>query len=246
MTGARAARLAVDLGMIVLALLALAYHLTGNTAHEWLGLAAYALLGVHAFLNRQWYKTLFRGGYSWKRSVFAAINLLLCLSVVALLASGLMLSRTVFPFVKTSDDFLVRQIHSLAAYWGLVLMGLHAGLHLGLLAHSVGAKSDNSGTQKKIVTAARILAALIFAAGVAASFDRGMASKLLLGLSFDFWDPSRPDVLFFAANLAIMGLYAVCAHYSLKALQRAFDKEKKSAAGSRGRREPGDECRLRP
>jgi hypothetical protein len=73
--------------------------------------------------------------------------------------------------------------------------------------------SDESRFRK---TALRIAAFLIAGFGVWASYDRDMGSKLFRGFSFDFWDPSRPAVLFFASNLAILGLYIAVTHYCMK------------------------------
>ena len=44
-----------------------------------------------------------------------------------------------------------------------------------------------------------------------------MAAKLFQGFSFDFWDPASPTALLFAYNVGIALMFAVPAHYALKA-----------------------------
>ncbi len=57
-------RMAVDLGMTVILLLLMAYSRVGETAHEWLGLAMFALFAAHHILNRVWIKSIGRGRYT--------------------------------------------------------------------------------------------------------------------------------------------------------------------------------------
>jgi hypothetical protein len=47
-----------------------------------------------------------------------------------------------------------------------------------------------------------------------------MGSKLFRGFSFDFWDPSRPAVLFFISNLAILSVYIGVTHFAMKWVRR--------------------------
>jgi hypothetical protein len=69
-------------------------------------------------------------------------------------------------------------------------------------------------------TTLRVLAVLSMSFGVWASYDRDMGSKLFRGFSFDFWDPSRPAVLFFISNLAILSVYIGVTHFAMKWVQR--------------------------
>jgi hypothetical protein len=61
-----------------------------------------------------------------------------------------------------------------------------------------------------------MLVILIICYGVWTSFDRDMFAKLFQGFSFDFWDPTKPAILFFTANFSIMAIYIFAAYYGLK------------------------------
>jgi hypothetical protein len=112
----------------------------------------------------------------------------------------------------------IRQIHSFAAYWGIVLAGVHTGMHwtrvLGTVKRLAGLRQESALTTR-VLRGTALMAAVY---GIWASFDRAMGSKLFLGFSFDFWDSGRPEILFYANNLAIMALYATATHYALKAV----------------------------
>lgn len=57
-------KIATDVIMTVLFLCMMAYHITGNKLHEWLGIILFALFILHHILNMKWYKGIFKGKYS--------------------------------------------------------------------------------------------------------------------------------------------------------------------------------------
>lgn len=54
-------RMTVDIAMIVLLPLLMAYSLIGETIHEVIGTVIFVLFILHHILNRKWYGSLFRG-----------------------------------------------------------------------------------------------------------------------------------------------------------------------------------------
>ena len=57
-------RRVIDLCMIVVLPLLMAYELIGRATHEWLGVTMMGLVIVHQIVNRAWYRNLFRGRYN--------------------------------------------------------------------------------------------------------------------------------------------------------------------------------------
>ncbi len=51
----------VDVGMTILLLCLMAYQVTGEIAHEWIGIGMTVLVIVHQILNRKWYAAIFKG-----------------------------------------------------------------------------------------------------------------------------------------------------------------------------------------
>jgi hypothetical protein len=209
-------RLIIDLVFTVLLLCALMYRATGDTAHEWIGIAVFVVCIVHNALNWKWYKNIFKGIYNLRRGMMTAINLSLVLAMVTVIITGLLHSRTVLTFLHLPGDMIIRQIHTTAAYWCLPLVGVHLGLNWGILLNAFRKmiKTNGENHTRKIIVRVIVLAIVIF--GVWSSFDRDMFSKLFLGFSFDYWPEERHAILFFAVNLLIMGLYVSAAYYALK------------------------------
>jgi cytochrome b561 len=220
MTPKLAIRLIIDLAMTILILFALAYRITGDVAHEWIGISVTVLFIVHNALNWRWYKNIFRGKYNFRRSVNTAVNFILLITMTTLIISGMLMSRTVLAFLNLPGGMETRQIHTTAAYWGLIIIALHIGMHGEMIINAMRRMMKISTTNLTRTIVLRVFAILIVTYGVWSSFDRDMFSKLFQGFSFDYWDEERPTLLFFAANLSIMAIYIFLTYYILKLCER--------------------------
>ena len=222
-------RLWLSLTMMLLYVAALGCLLTGTGAHEWVGLAFCSLCVPHLLINRRWFKSITKGRYTFRRHTNFLVNILLLLSAITLCVTGILGSRHIFGFLNFNGGMDIRSLHTFAAYWGLVLLGVHMGLQW-VKVILAGLKTIHCMRNLMAVSGVRLcLAVLLSAYGVWASFDRAMGSKLFLGFSFDFWDSARPALLFYTHNLAILALYAVITHYLFKLIA-------KIAAAPRGSR----------
>ena len=89
----------VDTAMTVLLLCLMAYQVTGEAAHEWIGMSMTALVIVHQILNRKWYGALFKGKYNPYRIVSTALNILLLFSIALTAFCGMSMSGYAVPFL---------------------------------------------------------------------------------------------------------------------------------------------------
>jgi hypothetical protein len=204
--------------MTILLLCAYTYRITGDAAHEWIGVSVFVLVVAHNVINFQWYKNILKGKYTLRRIIMTTVNIVMAVDFAALFITGLLHSRTVLAFLRLPGGMVLRLIHTTAAYWLLPLTGIHLGLHWGMVARRI---SNNRLT----ITIACICAFLFAAFGVWSSFDRNMFSKLFLGFSFDYWPEERSAVLFFAVMLSIVGVYVFITHYALKGIERKHKRE---------------------
>lgn len=214
-----AIRLGLDAAMVMLFVTSLAFRSTGREAHEWLGMGFCLLLAVHTLWNWNWYRNLLTGRYGPRRVVNTAVNLAFVATMAALCVCGILNSRHIFGFSRFVDGEYIRQIHTIAAYWSLALVGIHTGLHWEMIIGAIRKQFYSGYTRKTATLLGKALAVIIVGCGVWAFYERDMASKLFMGFSFDFWPPDRPLALFYAGNLAIASVYAVIAHYLLQLLK---------------------------
>ena len=160
------------------------------------------------------------------RTVTLCVDILVLLAVLALMYSGIVMSRHVFAFLPIESGMaLARKLHILGAYWGFILMSLHLGLHwnmlLGMLRKQI--KLPVSQTRN---TALFLVSAVIAAYGVYVFISRNFATYLFLQSEFVFLDYSEPKLLFYLDYLALMGLCVFIAHYASKLFRRKKEVKK--------------------
>lgn len=232
-------KLSLDLAMTTLVLLAFAYQLTGNTLHELIGLAVLGFFVVHnVVLNRRWYASLPKGKYTARRLANAAVNLLVLLAVATMIVSGLVNSHLIAQLLGVKEDVLPREIHTTAAYWFLILMSLHLGMHWRMIMAEMRRLAGIQGSNRLRAALLRVVAASIAIYGVQASLERNVHAKLIAYFSFDYWDFGESVLAYFAQYLAIIGIYACLAYYLLSWSQRRNDAAEHPPRPSSARREP--------
>lgn len=203
-------RIFVDVAMTSFMVCAFAFRITGDFAHEWIGLCAVFAFIVHNAINLTWYARTFSGRYNARRVITLLVNTTLALSALIMLITGLMNSRHVLAFLELSGGMELRQLHTSAAYWLFVLVSIHLGMHWDGVLAMCRIKG------KKAIIVADILSFILAVCGAYFFVERDMFSKLFLGYSFDFWDPSRPPSLFFFAYVCMIVLIAFIVRNVLK------------------------------
>jgi hypothetical protein len=192
-------RISVDIAMTVMLLCSYAFRITGEKAHEWIGISVLVLAIAHNVINRKWYKSIFKGKYTITRALWSGTNILLAIAFTAVFITGLMQSRTVLAFLSLPGSLTIQLIHTTAAYWAIPLIGVHMGFHWGMVTKHIGKSYP-------IITVMRILSCMFVVFGVWSFIDRDMFAKLFRGFSFDYWPPERLSILFFAQTLSRMGI----------------------------------------
>ncbi|MDR2447547.1 MAG: DUF4405 domain-containing protein [Treponema sp.] len=164
--GKLAARLIIDIAFILLLVCAYAYRVTGDATHEWIGVSVRAVCIAHNVLNWKWYKNIFKGAYTLRRGVMTAVNLSLAFAMAALVITGLLHSRTALAFLRLPGGMMIRLIHTTAAYWRIPLIGVHIGLHWGMIITAFRKMAGIQGKNRIRKIMARIAALGIAAFGV--------------------------------------------------------------------------------
>lgn len=186
----------VDIGMTCLLLFLMAYQVTEQAAHEWLGMGMTALVILHQILNRKWYAALFRGKYGAVRILQTCVNVLLLSAFAASAVSGMALSEYAVPLLRGAlPPVTARVTHLAASYWSFLLMGLHLGFHWG----AITAKLRLSG---KI----RVCAALAAGYGLFLFLRNGVPGYLTFRTHFAYLDYETPAPLVLLEN-ALMLLF---------------------------------------
>lgn len=209
-------RLVLDGLAAGLLLLGLAYWWLGNTVHEVAGTVMFLLLIVHNVFNRRWYGMVAKARRE-PRSLFnIGVTFALLLAILVLLVTSILISNALAPILPIQGGFTVRQIHTLVAYWALVLMSIHLGLRwptiMSVARHLCGIAKPNAAR----TTVLRVVSLAIALHGVWNSVRLGLDDKLSMRMTLDWWDFEASVAGFFVHCVAVSGFLISVTHYGVR------------------------------
>ena len=190
----------VDVVLTVLLLCLMAYQVTGEVLHEWLGIGMTVLVIVHQILNAKWYGALLKGKYHALRILQTAVNVLLLVSFAMTALCGMAMSGHAVPFLYgILPVSFARQFHLSLSHWSFVLMGLHLGIHIPVMTAKLSDK------KKKVLSA---VFCVIGAAGLFFFLKNDLYNYLFFRVPFAFFDYEKSAALVFAENITILLFFA--------------------------------------
>lgn len=205
-----------DAAMYVLFLLLMEQHLIADAAHEWMGIAVFALFLLHNALNYRWYAALFKGRYNCLRVVQTAINFLLWLAMLGCIVSSLMISGTVFSGIVIPGSRYGAMIHMVCTAWVFVLMSLHLGLHWAQFVAAAKRVKLNGNLRVAIVWLLRAAMVAICAVGVWVFIDRAFYEELFLLSEYKLYDYGANAFVYMSETAALSAVFVSIAYYIKK------------------------------
>ncbi len=192
----------VDVCMTVLLLCLMAYQVTGEVLHEWIGIGMTVLVIIHQILNRKWYGAIVKGKYSAYRIITSMINVMLLLSFALTAFCGMSMSGHAVPFLygMTKVSFAGR-MHLSMSHWAFVLMGLHLGMHIPVMF----ARLHLTDKLKAVLSAVLCVVAGI---GLYLFIKNGMPGYMFFRVPFAFLDYEKAGVLVFTENILMLSFWA--------------------------------------
>jgi hypothetical protein len=214
MAGTLPLRIALDSIAAGLLLAGLAYYWVENAVHEMIGVCMFLLIAVHNVFNRRW----FGRASQHRRAPSGLLNMvtigLLLATMLVLLASSVVVSRTVFAFLGLDGGSTARQVHLVAAHWAVLILAIHLGMRWSLVMQTLRTQLRLAAQHRVRTAVLRVLAAAIALHGVQSSSTMVFGSKLFLIDVMDMWDFKNEAMGFFFNFASIMGLYMALGHYA--------------------------------
>ena len=192
----------VDVCMTVLLLCLMAYQVTGEALHEWIGIGMTILVIIHQILNRKWYGAIFKGKYNAYRIVSTVINLMLLLSFALTAFCGMSMSGHAVPFLygMTKVSF-ARRMHLSMSHWAFVLMGMHLGMHIPVMI----ARMKLADKLRMVLS---VLLCIVAGIGLFLFIKNGMPGYLFFRVPFAFLDYEKAGILVFLENILMLIFWA--------------------------------------
>ena len=192
----------VDVCMTVLLLCLMAYQVTGEVLHEWIGIGMTVIVLIHQILNRKWYGAIFKGKYNSYRIATTVVNIALLLSFALTAFCGMSMSGHAVPFLygMTKATF-ARRMHLSMSYWAFVLMGMHLGMHIPVMF----ARLKLTDKMKTVISAALCVVAGI---GLFLFIRNGIPDYLFFRIPFAFFDYEKAGISVFIENILMLLFWA--------------------------------------
>lgn len=196
----------IDILMTVALMLLMSKQITEQAGHEYIGIIMFTLFLVHQYLNRRWYSSLLKGKYTPNRMLSTVVNLCLLVSFVMTAFSGIIMSEN-FPSLNIEAlTSFARETHLSCSYLSFVLMGIHLGLHWGMIAGRI------SSILPGIVSSA-------FAGyGLYVFMSLRLWEYIFLINEFAFIDYEKNALLVLVENIAMMSFWTLAGYEASRIL----------------------------
>ena len=194
--------------MTVLLLFLMAYQVTEEVLHEWIGIVMTVLVIVHQILNRRWYAAIFRGKYNPYRIITTVINIAFLLSFALTAFCGMSMSGHAVPFLYGMAKIsFARQMHLSMSHWAFVLMGLHLGMHIPAMTAKM-IKKDAEGKKERQGIVITVVFSILAGIGLYLFIKSGMPDYLFFRAPFAFLDYEKAGGLVLLENLLMLSFWA--------------------------------------
>ncbi|HJV31327.1 MAG TPA: DUF4405 domain-containing protein [Bacillales bacterium] len=145
--------------------------LNGLPFHEIAGLVIGVAILSHIGLNYRWVvnttKKIFDPNLSNKTKFSYLLNILLLISMVSVIVTGIFISKVIFPNLAIQGGHWIRGLHSFSADATLAFVGLHIGVHwqwvMGICKRAF--KSKEGKLRKGVITSI-VFSLAILAGGI--------------------------------------------------------------------------------
>ena len=166
-------KLVLDIVMTIGFVLMFKKNVLGLSFHEIGGIVVCLLFIVHKLLNKYWIitvsKNLFKKETPIKTKIQYIVDILLLIDMIVILFTGIGISKKTFKAIAFLPGSAI-PIHFLTGGIGLILVGIHVGLHWKWIKGTAGAKLK--GTKNVLLKICGIIVLVAFVCGGAYSFAK--------------------------------------------------------------------------
>ena len=196
--------------MTVALMLLMSKQITEQAGHEYVGIFMFVLFLIHQWLNRRWYSSLFKGKYTANRVLSMSVNIALLVSFVMTAFSGIMISEN-FPELNIEAlTSFARTTHLCCSYLSFVLMGIHLGLHWGMIAGRIRAAWPG------------VLGSMFAGWGLYVFMSARLYEYIFLVNEFAFIDYDKNALLALLENMAMLSFWTLAGYEAVRLLSGKY------------------------
>ncbi len=215
-------KIIIDILMYLIFIILMGHYITENLIHEILGTIMFILFIVHHILNIKFYKTIFKGKYTFKRISIIITDLILLICMVGMILSSINISSNIFAFLNIPITIFGRKLHMISTSWGFVVMSIHLGLHLGLPISKINKKMKDNTFEYVYY----FILILISIYGLYSFIKLDYISDMFAINDFKYYDYDELPIIFYLHTLS-SSLFIGLLTYFINNLKLKGKKEKK-------------------
>lgn len=170
----------LDALMTLIMVLLMKITFVGLLWHEILGLGIFLLFVIHNLINIKYFICVLMKFFSdcvkLRVKIGIVLDLILFVVVTAIVATGIMISKEIFPFGYVG---LVSGLHHSLSYLSLILISIHVGLHWSSIMDAFRKMFRLEKLNRARTYVLRLVTLLIVFFGIKGSFNQDVAGKLL-------------------------------------------------------------------
>lgn len=209
----------VDAAMYILMLFLMGQCVLRGAVHEWMGISIGILFLVHNVLNYKWYRTLLKCKYNAMRMVQFIVNILLLLTMIVCMISGILVSQHIFAIGNGNAIEVGRRLHLVATAWAFILMSVHLGLHWSIFSAVFKRMQIDEKAKKVIYIVSGVFVAALCVYGLYQFIDRRFWEELFYLIDYQKeYDYSKSLFVYFVESAALSVLFIAITHYAKKLL----------------------------
>lgn len=219
-------KLILDIIMTICFICIMKIKITGMSLHEKLGISILVLVCIHLILNYKWIKGITIRLFDKKLKpiikISYVLNVILCALILLIVASGMLVSVTIFTHISAENRALWADIHKIASLFAFICISIHVGLHWNMIMAGFKKIFKIKKPDKIRTTILRTLTLIIMFLGII-SLSNNSIIKKTLNLNVDFKNKNTTKVQAIFEYASIMGLFIGGTYYTL---QKTNDNKK--------------------
>lgn len=122
-------KIIVDILLLILMLAEYSRQYLPPEIHEIIGICIIVLIIIHLYLNKNYFKAVSKGRYTFKRKFELGVNVGFLIVFALTCIFGLLSSQNILVFLNIGNLTTV-YLHKILAYICIILLGMHLGINL--------------------------------------------------------------------------------------------------------------------
>lgn len=126
-------KIILDIIMFVSMILLMKTNITGLQLHEILGICLFIIFIIHKIINFKWVKSVGKNilnkNMKNKSKMMFFLDLILFIFVTLNITTGILVSKFILVSITVNNIETVTILHKFFAWWSLILISIHIGLH---------------------------------------------------------------------------------------------------------------------